>query len=76
LEHPKNYRRIPHLLYIDTDPVVTQIKIALSRAEFLERVETHDTHFSFGKVEKDADNPRYILTEHGFGYRFEKQPDG
>jgi DNA-binding response OmpR family regulator len=28
------------------------------------------------KVEKDADNPRYILTEHGFGYRFEKQPDG
>jgi hypothetical protein len=49
LEHPKNYRRIPHLLYIDTDPVVTQIKIALGRVEFAERVEAHDTHFSFGE---------------------------
>jgi hypothetical protein len=49
LEHPKNYRHIPHLIYIDTDPVVTQIKIALGRAQFLERVETHDSHLSFGE---------------------------
>jgi hypothetical protein len=50
LEHPDRYRRIPHLLYIDTDPVVTQIKIALGNSEFLERVEAHDTHFSFGET--------------------------
>jgi hypothetical protein len=50
LEHPKNYRRIPHLLYIDTDPVITQIKIALGNALFLERVEAHDTHFTFGET--------------------------
>ena len=49
LEHPKNYRRIPHLLYIDTDPVITQIKIALGEVLFLTRVEAHDTHFSFGE---------------------------
>lgn len=28
------------------------------------------------KVERDVDNPSYLLTEHGFGYRFEKQPVG
>ena len=50
LEHPQNYRRIPHLLYIDTDPVITQIKIASGNVEFLERVEAHDTHFSFGEA--------------------------
>lgn len=49
LEHPDNYRPIPHLIYIDTDPVVTQIKIALGRAQFLKHIETHDTHLSFGE---------------------------
>jgi hypothetical protein len=49
LEHPKRYRRIPHLVYIDTDPVITQIKIASGKPEFRERVEAHDTHFTFGE---------------------------
>lgn len=49
LERPEKYRRIPHLAYIDTDPVVTQIKIALGKANFVKRIETHDTHFSFGE---------------------------
>jgi two-component system KDP operon response regulator KdpE len=26
------------------------------------------------KIERDAANPLYILTEHRIGYRFEKQP--
>jgi two-component system KDP operon response regulator KdpE len=25
------------------------------------------------KLEPDAKNPRYLVTEHGLGYRFEKQ---
>jgi hypothetical protein len=50
LEHPKNYRRIPRLLYIDTDPVITQIKIALGNVKFGDRVKAHDTHFSFGET--------------------------
>jgi hypothetical protein len=68
LEHPKDYRRIPHLLYIDTDPVVTQIKIALGNAEFIERVETHDTHFIFGTSLSQAVPPT------GFQWRPTRQP--
>jgi hypothetical protein len=49
LEQPNRYRRIPHLIYVDTDPVITQIKIAGGKAGFRERVEAHDAHFSFGE---------------------------
>jgi hypothetical protein len=49
LEIPENYRRIPKMIYIDTDPAVTQIKIASGKADFIKRVETHDSHFSFGE---------------------------
>ena len=49
LENPANYRQIPHLLYIDTDPVVTQIKIAAGNGQFARRVAAHDIHFSFGE---------------------------
>jgi hypothetical protein len=50
LENPYNYRNIPQLIYIDTDPVITQVKIAMGNKEFLERIEVHDTHFSFGET--------------------------
>lgn len=63
LEHPGEYRRIPRLAYIDSDPVFTQIKILNERAErgsamrsadtgsgIDARVEAHDVHFSFGEV--------------------------
>ena len=49
LERPDNYRQIPHLLYIDTDPVITQIKILQGDTLFVNRVKAHDTHFSFGE---------------------------
>lgn len=49
LEYPQNYRAIPRLVYIDTDPMVTQLKIAIEESEFLKRVEAHDVHFSFGE---------------------------
>ena len=49
LEHPDLYRCIPRLVYIDTDPVVTQLKIATAQPEFTERVDAHDVHFSFGE---------------------------
>jgi hypothetical protein len=49
LERPEDYRRIPRLLYVDTDPVVTQIKLALDAEDFRRRVDAHDVHFSFGE---------------------------
>jgi hypothetical protein len=50
LEQPEKYRRVPHLLYIDTDPVITQIKMASGNPDFFERVKAHDTHFTFGET--------------------------
>jgi hypothetical protein len=49
LEQPSNYREVPRLIYIDTDPVVTQIKLANGKTEFRMRVDAHDVHFSFGE---------------------------
>jgi hypothetical protein len=49
LEHPQNYRSVKRLVYIDTDPVVTQIKYLKGAPEFASRVDCHDIHFSFGE---------------------------
>lgn len=50
LEHPDRYRAVPRMVYIDTDPVFTQIKIALPQPDFPERVAAHDVHFTFGET--------------------------
>lgn len=51
LKRPVDYRGIARLAYIDSDPVFTQIKLALPRGhlKFQRRVATHDVHFSFGE---------------------------
>jgi len=51
LENPADYRCIPRLVYIDSDPVFTQIKLKLPRGQrqFQKRVALHDIHFSFGE---------------------------
>ncbi len=49
LEHPDRYRQVPRLVYIDTDPVVTQTKFAAGARYFRARVDAHDVHFSFGE---------------------------
>ena len=51
LEHPQQYRAIPHLIYIDSDPVFTQIKLQLkeNHTAFRERFEEHDVFFTFGE---------------------------
>ncbi len=49
LEHPVNYRQVRRLVYVDTDPVFTQIKIERGEADFAARVAAHDVHFTFGE---------------------------
>ncbi|HYQ86846.1 MAG TPA: hypothetical protein VES59_06350 [Bacteroidota bacterium] len=49
LEHPEKYRRVPRLVFIDTDPVFTQVKLAGGDADFCRQVNSHDIHFSFGE---------------------------
>jgi hypothetical protein len=52
LEHPEDYRQVPRMIYIDSDPVFTQVKLnAPETAEtFRRRVDVHDVHFSFGEA--------------------------
>lgn len=55
LENPGKYRQIPHLVYIDTDPIVTQIKMVVKSDLFFPRVNAHDTHFSFGETIRESE---------------------
>jgi hypothetical protein len=60
LEHPGQYRAIPRLVYIDSDPVFTQIKLQLkdSQRAFRERFEGHDVFFTFGDGIPELDQER------------------
>ena len=57
LENPEAYRQIPRLIYIDSDPGFTQIKLLNKERnnEFRERLDVHDVLFSFG--ERISDTP-------------------
>jgi hypothetical protein len=49
LSRPVEYRQIPTLVYIDSDPVFTQIKLARGQEDFKKLVDEHDLHFTFGE---------------------------
>ena len=51
IRRPADYRSIGRLAYIDSDPVFTQIKLALPRGQlkFQKRAAAHDVYFSFGE---------------------------
>ena len=49
LEFPQNYRQVPRLAYIDSDPGFTQVRLAQGQSDFSQRVAAHDVHFSFGE---------------------------
>jgi hypothetical protein len=50
LRAPEEYRSRGRLVYIDTDPVFTQLKLARGHAEFRKMVDAHDVQFSFGEL--------------------------
>jgi hypothetical protein len=51
LARPSDYRQIPRLVYVDSDPAFTQVKHAMPRGQkkFQSRLTAHDTFFSFGE---------------------------
>jgi hypothetical protein len=53
LARPEDYRKVARLVYVDTDPVFTQLKMA-RHPRFRARVEGHDVHFSFGERVADT----------------------
>lgn len=68
LAHPGDYRRIPRLVYIDSDPVFTQLKLARGQIDFRRLVDIHDLHFSFGECLSD------LLPDTGIHWRPTRQP--
>jgi hypothetical protein len=50
---PAEYRAIPRLALVDSDPVFTQIKLARGQRDFRAVVDAHDVHFSFGECLTD-----------------------
>jgi len=68
LERPADHRARTTLVYIDTDPVFTQLRLARKEAEWLERVGAHDVHFTFGERVPETMPPT------GFHWRSTRQP--
>jgi hypothetical protein len=54
LERLANYRKIRRRVYVDTDPVFTQVKLARGQADFRKLVDTHNVHFTYGERDSDA----------------------
>ena len=50
LERPEEYRAIPRMVYIDSDPIFTQIKLARGQQDFRRLLDAHDVHFTFGET--------------------------
>ena len=54
LGRPEDYRQVRRLVYVDTDPVFNQVKLAQGRVEFRKLIDAHDVHFSFGERFSEA----------------------
>ena len=50
LQRPWEYGKAKNLVYIDSDPVFTQIKLARGQKDFRKMIDVHDVHFSFGEA--------------------------
>jgi hypothetical protein len=54
MRDPAGLDRTGILVYVDSDPVFTQVKIARGQRDFRAVVDSHDVHFSFGETLGDA----------------------
>ncbi len=53
LEHPARYRHRGLLVYVDSDPVFTQVKYQVDES-MRNRIDAHDVFFSFGEAFSEA----------------------
>jgi hypothetical protein len=68
LERPEEYRQVRRLVYIDSDPVFTQVKLARGQLDFRRWIDLHDVQFSFGECLSPA------VPETGHQWRPTRQP--
>lgn len=68
LARPDEYRNGARLVYIDSDPVFTQVKLARGQQDFRKLVDTHDVHFSFGERKSP------LVPDTGHNWRPTRQP--
>jgi len=68
LAYPERYRSIDRLLFIDSDPVFTQVKLLLGYESFRQQVDLHDVLFTF------AENPLHNIPDSGDYWLPTRQP--
>ena len=50
LARPQDYKSVRRLVFLDSDPAFTQVKLARGQKDFKALVDSHDVHFSFGET--------------------------
>jgi hypothetical protein len=68
LERPEQFRAIPRRIYLDTDPVFTQVKLARGQADFRKLVDEHTLHFTYAERDSAA------VPETGHNWRKTRTP--
>jgi hypothetical protein len=64
---PDEYRRVRRMVYLDSDPVFTQVKLA-AQEQFRRLVDLHDVQMSFGEQMSD------LIPDTGYEWRPTRQP--
>jgi hypothetical protein len=67
----EEHLRIPRRVYVETDPVVSQIKVAQGDAGTIEQLAAHDCHFTYGE---NIGRPDCLLPVARFKWQPTRQP--
>ncbi|HWP58446.1 MAG TPA: hypothetical protein VNL14_11200 [Candidatus Acidoferrales bacterium] len=67
----EEHRRVPVRVYLETDPVLPQVRVARGDADYIEMLAAHTHHFSFGE---NLGAPDCGVPVERFRYRPTRQP--
>jgi hypothetical protein len=65
------HMKIPRRIYIETDPVVSQIQVSQGDARTIAHLSAHDTHFTFGE---NIGQPDCLVPNERFNWLATRQP--